>query len=190
MHVCALACEMAAKSLCRTYPGAVHEPSSRGIGRNVILRLATEGWSATEINERLRHLEAELDSYKMLWGPGVKQIEVKRTDFQIALVVLSVIGVKPNDDHQLPGELVRWVWTRVIRRLGLSRRFDNNRWKAIRDTMSKKQMLNWIDNKYWFSEMETPTTGKASPPSFGPAGGIRLTIWRAACKKWTPFTKR
>jgi hypothetical protein len=250
-HVCAFACEHGAKSLCQTYPGAVHEPSTRGIGQNVWMRLDTEGWSAQDINERLRHLEAWLNlTIPILHGPGIKRVEIKRTvtshakdgkwgalarvpgvlpdfrdhaqlkisriqiqkelpaktggsgfkeafqmpswdykkaqayfkdlsyycmayhheatggrklfalDFQIALIALSVIAQKPNEDHQLPTELVKWVWQRVARKLGVERAFDVNRWKAIRNTLSDCQMLKWINNKYWFSKIPGQT-GKA-----------------------------
>jgi hypothetical protein len=78
-YTCQHACRMMAKSLCETYPGSVEEPSTNGVGRHVRLRLKTEGWDATKIQERLRHLEAHLDMIKFLHQPGIKQVEVKQT---------------------------------------------------------------------------------------------------------------
>jgi hypothetical protein len=79
-------------------------------------------------------------------------------DFQIALITLAVIKLNPNNDNQLPTELVRYVWNKVANKLEARghqhRGFDCNRWAAIRNTMSDCQFLNWFDNRYWFSEQD------------------------------------
>jgi hypothetical protein len=78
-NVCEHACLMMAKYVCDLYPGSAHEPSTNGTGRHVRLRLDTEGWAVPETQERLKHLEARLNSLSVLCQPGIKQVEVKQT---------------------------------------------------------------------------------------------------------------
>jgi hypothetical protein len=81
-------------------------------------------------------------------------------DFQLALTCLSIIAIKPNEDGQLPGEMVRVAWEQVVGKLGINRNFDVQRWAAIRNTLSNCQFLEWIDNRYFFSE-DKDKDGKA-----------------------------
>jgi hypothetical protein len=91
--------------------------------------------------------------------PAGKRI-LLAVDFQIALILLSIIALNPNEDKQLPTELVKSLWDKVAKKLGRDRAFDYSRWAAIRNTLSNCQLLTWHDNRYWFYE-DDDKKGKA-----------------------------
>jgi hypothetical protein len=89
---------------------------------------------------------------------GRKRLTVE--DFQVTLVILSVVACKPNQDDQLPAQLVKSLWPMVADECGVDRAFDCNRWAAIWRTLADTGFIEVSDETYWFYP-DSEKTGKA-----------------------------
>jgi len=69
-------------------------------------------------------------------------------DFAIACTLLRWFKKHPNADGTLPTRRIRELWTALYKNNQVKRPWNDRRWKCIRDSLSEKGYIRWIDERY------------------------------------------
>lgn len=109
-----------------------------------------------------------LDNYKLIYYKLTNNKKLKarnhivtEEDFAIALLILMFIDKNPNNDGSIPTERVKQLWKSLYKYHDVKRNWNHHRWKAIRDFLSMKNLIDWKDNKYEFGDKSTNKKGIA-----------------------------
>lgn len=86
---------------------------------------------------------------------------VNDDDFSIALLILLFLQKNQNVDGSVPTMRVMSLWKSLYNSGNIKRNWNHHRWKAIRDLLSRNNLIQWIDNKYNFGDKTTGTKGVA-----------------------------
>ena len=86
---------------------------------------------------------------------------VNEDDFAIALLILMFLQKNQNVDQSVPTMRVMKLWESLFKSDCIKRNWNHHRWKAIRDMLSKNNLIQWIDNKYNFGDKIIGTKGVA-----------------------------
>jgi len=86
---------------------------------------------------------------------------VTEDDFSIGLLILMFLQKNQNTDGSVPTMRVMKLWESLYNSNCIKRNWNHHRWKAIRDLLSKNNMIQWIDNKYNFGDKSTGVKGVA-----------------------------
>jgi len=74
-------------------------------------------------------------------------------DFAIACLLLRSFKKKPNPDGSLPSKRVKEMWVGLFEVGDVSRSWNQRRWKVIRDFLSSKGHIHWIDRRYQYGQV-------------------------------------
>ena len=86
---------------------------------------------------------------------------VTEDDFSIGLLILMFLQKNQNTDGTVPTMRVMKLWESLYNSNCIKRNWNHHRWKAIRDLLSKNNMIQWIDNKYNFGNKSIGIKGIA-----------------------------
>jgi hypothetical protein len=82
---------------------------------------------------------------------GSKHI-VTADDFGIACLILWYCTKNGKADGSLPWARTKKLWESLHQAGDVTRQFNANRWQRVRDFLSQKGFINWIDNRYWYHD--------------------------------------
>jgi len=108
--------------------------------------------------EQLANIPAYEQLYRQWVGPNdlmAGKFRVIAHDFAVAMMLLQHFKADANYDESLPIRRVQELWTALYNAEDITRGFNHHRWKVIRDFLSARGHINWIDNRY-----ETPSMAK------------------------------
>lgn len=101
--------------------------------------------------------------YRQWVGPNdlmAGKFRVTAHDFAVALMLLQHVKADANHDESLPVRRVEKLWTALFHANDIQRGFCHHRWKRIRDFLSAKGHIHWIDNRYEHPNMVKNEKGK------------------------------
>lgn len=113
--------------------------------------------------ERLSRIPVYERLYREWVGPNdlmAGKFRVTPHDFAIALMLLQHVKADANNDESLPVRRVEELWTALFHAEDIQRGFCHHRWKVIRDYLSAKGHIHWIDNRYEHPNMVKNEKGK------------------------------
>jgi hypothetical protein len=76
------------------------------------------------------------------------RVRATAEDVDIFLVLLEFFGENPNPDGSMPWARFRGLWRKLYRDGDVERNFDNKRFAFIRNLVSDKGGIEWIDANY------------------------------------------
>ena len=69
-------------------------------------------------------------------------------DFAVVLLLLLFFHKNPNSDGSLPTKRAEGMWDGLHSAGDVQRPWNHHRWKAVRNFLSAKGHINWIDHRY------------------------------------------
>lgn len=121
---------------------------------------ATGKFITKEQLSRIPHYES---LYRQWIGPNdlmAGKFRVTAHDFAVALMLLQHFKADANHDESLPVRRVEELWTALFHAGDIQRGFSHHRWKVIRDYLSEKGHIDWIDNRYEHPKLAKNENGK------------------------------
>ncbi len=100
---------------------------------------------AEQVQGRLLGIAGRFFPAKMTTGRGRA---VTRKDMATFLAILRFCGENPNSDGSMPTERVKSLWEGLYRREFTDRGWDHHRYKVLRDWLSQKGYLAWVEVDY------------------------------------------
>ncbi len=76
------------------------------------------------------------------------KFRVTAHDFAVAMVLLRHFKSDANCDGSLPCRRVANLWTGLFEAGDIQRGWNHHRWKVIRDFLSERGHINWIDHRF------------------------------------------
>lgn len=77
--------------------------------------------------------------------------KVTAHDFAVALAILAWTKDHPNKNGTTPTRRIEALWQVMVEQGVAERSFDCQKWKVIRDELSKLGLIDWRDCGYWFN---------------------------------------
>ncbi len=77
-------------------------------------------------------------------------------DFAIACVLLKFFKQNPNKDGSMPMRRAKMIWNSLFHDGKVLRPFNDRRWSRIRNWLSEKGHIDWVDERY---QAPNPNTG-------------------------------
>jgi hypothetical protein len=93
------------------------------------------------------------------WKTG--KFTVNNKDISIFLLILNFFSKNKNIDNSTPTQRALMLWKKLYECEDIDRAWNHHRWKFIRDMFSKKGLINWIDNNYYFGDKTKGEKGVA-----------------------------
>jgi len=130
------------------------------------LKIKKEGSVTNKLfsNKDLSYMEKYKEIFKVLTDGKILKARnhtVSEEDFSIALLILMFLQKNQNIDQSVPTMRVMKLWESLYKTKCIKRNWNHHRWKAIRDLLSKNNLIQWIDNKYNFGDKTNGTKGVA-----------------------------
>jgi len=93
----------------------------------------------------------------------IKQNKFKITheDMSIALLLLIFFKKNKNSDKTLPTNRAMMLWKKLYECNDINRAWNHHRWKCIRDILSSKGLIYWIDHTYSYGDKALKQKGIA-----------------------------
>ena len=108
--------------------------------------------------EKYKEIFKELTKGRIL---KARNHTVNEDDFSIGLLILMFLQKNQNTDGSVPTMRVMKLWESLYNSDCIKRNWNHHRWKAIRDLLSRNNMIQWIDNKYNFGDKSMGLKGVA-----------------------------
>lgn len=89
------------------------------------------------------------------------KFKITHEDIAIGLMLLCYFKKNKNKDKTLPTNRVMMLWKKLYECNDINRAWNHHRWKTIRDLLSKKGLIYWIDNNYTYGDKRTNQKGIA-----------------------------
>lgn len=93
--------------------------------------------------------------------PKAGKFAITHKDIAITLILLMFFKDNKNKDNTLPTNRAMELWKSLYNAEDIDRAWNHHRWKEIRNMLSKKGLIYWIDNKYTIGNKELNTKGIA-----------------------------
>lgn len=77
---------------------------------------------------------------------------VTHKDISIFLLLFNFFSKNKNSDNSMPTERFMVLWKKLYECGDIDRAWNHHRFKYIRDLFSKRGLINWIDNTYYFGD--------------------------------------
>jgi hypothetical protein len=85
-------------------------------------------------------------------APRRKDVRLTAVDFAIAMAVISAFATSPKADASLPQLACKRLWMEAYSAGLVSRAWNDSRWAAIWRTLADCQMIDVVDERYWWSD--------------------------------------
>jgi hypothetical protein len=89
------------------------------------------------------------------------KFKITHEDIAIALLLLIFFKNNKNEDKTLPTKRVMMLWKALYECGDIDRAWNHHRWKGIRDMLSEKGLIYWIDNNYTYGNKSINQKGIA-----------------------------
>ena len=146
---------------CVTAPILREDIAHRDIARADIAEGSTSGKFITK--EQLSRIPQYECLYREWVGPNdlmAGKFRVTAHDFAVALMLCQHVKADANHDESLPVRRVEGLWTALFHAGDIQRGFSHHRWRVIRNYLSEKGHIDWIDNRYEHPNLAKNENGK------------------------------
>lgn len=102
-------------------------------------------------------------AYELIGSEQIKanKFNITHIDVAIAIMFLKFFKENKNEDGTLPTKRIEKLWKAVYKAGDITRGWNHHRWKGIRDILSKKGLIKWIENKYQITDKRNNVEGIA-----------------------------